>query len=83
MVLSLYYCTTFLACLFGRKSQAIAVVRLLLSVSCKNLNVAHYLKSVKGINTKLEILAHHDKVQLQDKEHNSKIYSFGVIPLFN
>ena len=29
---------------------------------CKNFNVA-----LKDINTKLGILAHHDKVQLQDK----------------
>ena len=29
------------------------------------------------------ILAHRDKVQLQDKGHNSESYSFGVIPLLN
>ena len=27
---------------------------------------------IKGINTKLGILAHHDKIQLHDKGHNSK-----------
>ena len=36
------------------------------------------LKSIKGINTKLGILA-----QLQDKGHNSESDSVGVIPLFN
>ena len=30
----------------------------------KNLNVAHYSKNIKDINTKLGILAHHDKMQL-------------------
>ena len=56
-------------CLFQRKSQAIMIVRssllLLLSASCKNFNVVHYSKSIKGINTKLGIHAHHDKAQLQ------------------
>ena len=33
------------------------------------------------MNTKLGILAHDDKVQLQDKGHNSESYSFGVILL--
>ena len=33
------------------------------------MTVAHYSKSIKGINTKLGILAHHDKLQsLQDCE---------------
>ena len=36
-------------------------------LSSKNFNVAHYLKSIKGVNTKFGILAHHDKVQLQGK----------------
>ena len=40
-------------------------------------------KSIKGISDKLVILAHHDKVQLQDKGHNSESYIFGVMPLFN
>ena len=53
----------------------------LLSSLCKNLNVAHHLKSIKGIDTKLGILAHYDKMKLQDKGHNSESYSFGVIPL--
>ena len=41
----------------------------------------HYLKSIIGINNKLGILAHHDKVQLQHKGHNSESYIFGVMPL--
>ena len=54
------------------------------SLSCKNYNVAHYSKSkLKGINTKLGILAHHDNVQMQDKGHNSEKYIFGVMHLFN
>ena len=61
---------SFLASLFRRKSGAIVITR---SSSCKNFNVAHYLKSIKGINTKLRILAHHDKMQLQDKGHNEKL----------
>ena len=35
------------------------------------------------MNTKLGILAHHDKVQLQDKGRNSESYIFGVTHLFN
>ena len=27
-------------------------------------------------------VAHHDKKQLQDQEHNSESYSFEVLPLF-
>ena len=41
-----------------------------------------FLKSIKGINTKLGVLAYHDKVQLQDMDHNFENCSFGVIPLF-
>ena len=41
--------------------------------------VAHYSSNIKGINTKL---AHHDKMQLQNKGHNSDSDSFGVMPLF-
>ena len=34
------------------------------------------------MNTKLEILAHHDEMQLKDKKgHNFESYSFGVMPL--
>ena len=44
-------------------------------------NVVHYSKSFKGINTNLGILVHHDKMQLQDKGHNSERYNFGVMPL--
>ena len=40
-------------------------------------------KSTQSINTKLGILAHHDKVQLQDKGHNSESCSFRVMTLFN
>ena len=75
----------FLACIFWRKSQAIVIARssLLLLLSCKNFNVAHYSKSIKGINTKLGIFAHHDKVQFQDKgDITLKDNSFGVMPLF-
>ena len=36
---------------------------------------------IKGINTKLRILAHHDKMQLQDKGHNSESYIYRVMPL--
>ena len=50
---------------------------------CKNFNVAHYSKSIKGIKIKLGILAHHDKMQLQGKGHNSVSYINGVMPLFN
>ena len=52
------------------------------SLLCKNFNVAHYLKSIKDTFTKLGILTHHDKVQLQDKGHNSDRNNFGVMPLF-
>ena len=52
-------------------------------LSCKNFNVAHYSKSIKGINTKLGTLAHHDNMQLQDKGHNTEFFSFGVMPFFN
>ena len=56
-------CVSFLACLFRRKSQAIVIVisLLLSAVACKNFYVAHSSKNVKGINTKLWILRHHDK----------------------
>ena len=43
-------------------------------------SVAHYSKSIKGINIKL---AHEDKMQLQDKGYNSESYRSGVIPLLN
>ena len=80
---------SFLARLFRRKSQAIVIAKLLLLLSssaavlCKDFNVAHYSKSTLGITTKVRILAHHDKVQLQVKGHKSEIYSFGVMSLFN
>ena len=37
----------------------------------KTFNVAHYSKSIRGINTKLYVLSLLDKMQLQDKRHNS------------
>ena len=57
---------------FEEKSsyKCIAISRLLLS--CKNFNVGHFSKSIEGINTKLGILAHHHKVHLQDRGHNSE-----------
>ena len=73
-------CSVFFTCLFQGKSQAIVITRLL--SSCKNFNVAHYSKSIKGINTKLGILAHHEKMQLQDKGHNSENYILRVMSLF-
>ena len=41
-----------------------------------NYSIVHYSKGFKGVGSKLEILAHHDKVQLQDKGHNSESFSF-------
>ena len=40
-------------------------------------------KSIKGINTKLGILADHDKVQLQGKEHNSESYILELCPFLS
>ena len=79
---------TFLACLFRRKSPAVVIIRslsslLLLLLSCKNLNVTHYLKSIKDINTKLGMQAHNYRLQLQDKGHISESYNFGAMPIFN
>ena len=51
--------------LFWRKIWPVVIARVLL-LSCKNFNVAHYSKSSTGIDTKLGILAHYDKMQLQD-----------------
>ena len=51
----------------------------LLSSFCNNFNTTQYSKSIKDINTKVGILAHHDKMQLQDKGHNSGSYIFGLI----
>ena len=45
-----------------------------LSALCKNINGLS--KSIKGIKTKLGILAHHDIMQLQSKGHNSERYIF-------
>ena len=71
----------FVASLFRRKSQAIVIARLWSLLSCNNLNVAHYSKSIKVINTKLGvlgILAYQDKVQLHDMGHNPENYMFVV-----
>ena len=62
-----------------RKSQIIVIARSLLLSGCKIFNVARYSKSRKGINSKPGILAYYDKMQLQDKGHNSE--SFRVMPL--
>ena len=62
-----------LACLF----QAIVIARSSLLL-CKNFTVAHYSISIKCINTKLGILAHHDKIQLVGKGYNSESYIFSV-----
>ena len=73
----------FLACLFRRKSRAIVISSSSSSLllSRKNFNVAHYSKGIKGINTNLGTLAYHDKMELQDKGHNSESSSFGVMPI--
>ena len=65
---------SFLACLFQRKSQALVITRSSSAslLSCKNFNLAHYSKCVKGINSKLGIFVHYAKMQLQDKGHNSE-----------
>ena len=60
-----------LSYLFRRKSIAIVIPRS--SSSCKNYNVAHCSKSLKGINTKHGIFAH------QDKGHNSESYSCRMV----
>ena len=51
--------------------------------SAKTLMLPITQRNMKDINTKLGILAHHDKAQLQDKGHNYESYIFGVMPLFN
>ena len=74
---------SFAACLFQRKSRVIVTARsasLVSSLVVQNFKLANYSKSNKCINTKL---AHHDKMQLQDKGHKSERYSFGVMPLSN
>ena len=68
-------CLLLIACLFRGKTQAIVIVRSLMSFLlslCKNFSEADYSKSIKGINTKLGILARHDKEQLQDKGHQTE-----------
>ena len=55
--LNMHFRQSFLACLFRGKSRIIVIARSsLLSPSCKNFNIAHYSKSMKGINAKLEYL---------------------------
>ena len=61
--------------LFRRKSHAVVITRM--SLSCSDFNVAHYSKTIKSINTKLGILADHDKVQLKDK---GKLYFCSYAP---
>ena len=56
-----------LACLFRIKKSSYCDTLL----SSKNFNVAHYSKNITAINTKLGILIHHGKMQLQGKRHNS------------
>ena len=74
-----------LACLFRRKSQIIVIARLLLSssvASCKNIMLPITQKVLKLSIPTLEygILTQHDKLQLQDKGHNSnENYRFGVM----
>ena len=41
------------------------------------------LSKVHKAISKLKILAHLDKVQLQDKGHNCESFIFGVMPLLN
>ena len=48
----------------------------------QTFNIGHYSKNIKDTITNLGILAHHDKMQLQDKEHNSEGYTFGVMSHF-
>ena len=71
IIVVLEYSSFLLICL------AIVIARSLLL-----LNVAHFSKSIKSINTIHGALAHHDKMQLQDKWHNSDSYSFRVTPFF-
>ena len=61
----------------------VAVIVIVIIVVIQNFNVVHYSNSIKGtgINTKLGILSHHDK--LQDEGYHSVSYSFGVMALFN
>ena len=63
--------TTFFARLIEEK------VELLWSLD-RHHCVAHYSSCIKGIITKLGIVAHHDKINLQDKGNNSESYRFGA-----
>ena len=65
----------------SKKKSAIVIARSssLLSL-CKNFNLALYPKSIKIINIKLGIRAHHDKMQLQDKGHNSEAIALELFP---
>ena len=66
--------------MFRRKIRDIVIARS--SSSCKNFNVTHYSKSIKGINSKLGMPAYHEKVQLYDKGHNSESYILELCPSF-
>ena len=68
---------TFTSLSVSNKSKQIIMIS-----SSLSLCSPFYSLSIKGINTKLGILAQHDKIQWQDKGHNSESYIFGVMPLF-
>ena len=53
----------------SKKKSTYVIARWSLSSSYKNFIVAHYSKSIKGINTKHLILMRHEKMQFQDKGH--------------
>ena len=66
---------------FLKKKSCYCDRKIIIVVVMKKLkNVAHYSKSTWGINTKLGIHAHVDKVQLQYKGHNSESCSFALVP---
>ena len=68
--------STFLACLFRRS--------LCRSGHCAKTNVSHYSKSAEGINTKLGILAHHDKVDsCRTRGITLKAVVLELCPFFN
>ena len=70
-----------LACLFEEKVELLCLLGCRPRCAKSLFNVAYYSKSTKDINTKLGILAHHNKVHLRDKGHNLASYSYGVMSL--
>jgi hypothetical protein len=50
---------------------------------CCHANIAHFSNISKSIIIKPGILAYHDMVQFEDKEHNSEGNIFGVMSLLN